>query len=183
MISGLAKEIEALRTDVFHKRTTFDTSSYELKSMLSRIQSLINLSNLSTEMPDVEGSNVPSIASLYIGKGTELIERLYKIFKNQDNWDGYGTPKISEPLKQKCFEILGLICKSRYDLPFVLPVAGGGLQFEWRVGKKELEIEFTENETNTLQTEKLEKERFRYIEDEKVPIDQIPELILWLENT
>ena len=43
-------------------------------------------------------------------------------------------------------------------------------------------FEFNEDEVSTLKTEKFADNRCRYIEDENINLDQIPELCLWLES-
>jgi hypothetical protein len=154
----------------------------ESELIRNRIQNIFISPNTSTENEDPIGTDVSGGGSRNMYAGSGLVDTLYKIFKNDDNWDGYGTPKISEQLKQKCFEILEIIGKNRFGLPYVFPVCGGGIQFEWKAGNKELEIEFNENEISSLMTEKFEAGRCRYIEDENINLDQISELCLWLES-
>jgi hypothetical protein len=154
----------------------------ESELIRNQIQNIFISPNTSTETQGSIGTDVSGGESRNMYAGSGLVDTLYKIFKNDDNWDGYGTPKISESLKHKCFEILEIIGKNQFDFPYVFPVCGGGIQFEWKVGHKELEIEFNEDEISSLMTEKFESGRCRYIEDENINLDQIPELYLWLKN-
>lgn len=154
----------------------------ESEVIRNRIQHIFISQNVSTEIRESGGTEVWEHPSRTLDKGARLVDTLYKIFKNDDNWDGYDSPKISESLKQKCFEILEIIGKNQFDFPYVFPVCGGGIQFEWRAGNKELEIEFNEDEVSALRTEKFANNRCRYIEDENINLDQIPEFCLWLKN-
>lgn len=169
---------EVLKFDVISK----DHFPDESQLIFNRIQNILFSPNTSTEIQESGGTDVWEKPSRTIDKGARLVDKLYKIFKNDDNWDGYGTPKISVSLKHKCFEILEIIGKNQFDFPYIFPVCGGGIQFEWKAGNRELEIEFNENEVSALTTEKFADNRCRYIEDENINLDQIPELCLWLEN-
>ena len=154
----------------------------ESQLIFNRIQNIFSFPSTSTENQKSGRTDVWTRGNWSSETGTGLVNVLYKIFKNEDNWDGFGTPKISESLKQRCFEILEIIGKNQFNFPYIFPVCGGGIQFEWKVGSKELEIEFNENEVSALRTEKFADNRCRYIEDENINLDQIPELCLWLES-
>lgn len=178
--STLAKDIN---TDAFGSPSKLSKPiENESDFIRIRVQNLLKYVHISTEMLDHEEKDISTGFFHNIEKGTELIDTLHKIFKHEDDWDGYGTPKISEQLKQICFEILEIICKSRFDLPYVFPVAGGGMQFEWKRGNKDLELEFNENKISALRTEKIKEKQYRYIEDENIELDQIQEIYLWLKN-
>lgn len=153
----------------------------ESELIRNRIQNIIVSWNISTEIREL-GTDVLGKTNLGSETGAGLVDALHKIFQNKDDWDGYGTPRISEPLKQKCFEILEIIGRNQFSFPYVFPVCGGGIQFEWKTGSKELEIEFNENNISVLRTEQFEGDRCRYIEDENINLDQISEMYLWLEN-
>ncbi len=154
----------------------------ESELIQNRIQNIFISPNTSTEIQKSDRTDVWGRGNRSSERGPGLVNGLYKLFKNEDNWDGYGTPKISESLKHKCFEVLEVIGRNQFELPHVFPVCGGGMQFEWENGNRELEIEFNENEISSLMTEKFEHGRCRYIEDENINLDQIPELFLWLES-
>ena len=127
-----------------------DSFPDESELIRNRIQNIFIFPNTSTEIQEPGGTDVSGRENRGLETGAGLVNVLYKIFKNEDNWDGYGTPKISVSLKHKCFEILEIIGKNLFDLPYVFPVCGGGIQFEWKAGNKELEIEFSENKISTL---------------------------------
>lgn len=155
----------------------------EVKRLQFLIQKWINASQMTTEGPTVECSTASLPVQANVDVGIKLVNTLHKIFCNEDNWDGYGTPKISDALKKKCFEILDTICQTGFILPYAFPVVSGGLQFEWKIGNKELEIEFSEESISALRTETVNGGRKRYTEDEKIIMDEIPELIAWLKNS
>lgn len=71
----------------------------------------------------------------------QAIERLRELSQLPDNWDGYGSPKITQEAKQS---VMGLLaCMRSYAIPSIRldPVSGGGVQFEWEIGLRALEIE------------------------------------------
>ena len=74
------------------------------------------------------------------------------------NWDGYGSPA---PLLQivSCAENvlrrLRDVVPANLPRPFVCPVSGGGLQFEWTTDTKHLELEFVSQSEALFLTEDL----------------------------
>lgn len=61
------------------------------------------------------------------------------------DWDSYGSPP---PLPQAItagISLLDMIDVDDLTVPHVLPAAGGGIQFEWNVNARELELEILPN--------------------------------------
>ena len=56
-------------------------------------------------------------------------------------WDGHGSPPLCEPAKAVAARLVSGTDLESLPTPHVSPVSGGGVQFEWRVGPRELEIE------------------------------------------
>ncbi len=71
---------------------------------------------------------------------------------------------------------------SKLELPSIFPVCGGGLQLEWKYGKRDLEMEFNEETISVLKTEELSADEIMYLEKDNVSNDEIPDLIRWIEN-
>lgn len=63
------------------------------------------------------------------------------------DWDSYGSPKISNELINVAKMFLRQLEYDFIDAPHVVPISGGGVQFEWQIGERELELEFMDAET------------------------------------
>ncbi len=141
---------------------------------------------LNTEMPvgldEGVSSDISSISNDKTLKAAELVDKIHQLLRNPDDWDGYGTPKISNKLRDKCYELLELICTNKLELPSIFPVCGGGLQFEWEYGKRALELEFNEETISVLKTEEISADEIMYLEKDNVSNNEVPDLILWVEN-
>jgi hypothetical protein len=57
------------------------------------------------------------------------------------NWDSYGSPGLAKCTVQAALSFLIDIPFSSLPMPRIVPVSGGGLQFEWVSGERELEVE------------------------------------------
>lgn len=71
-----------------------------------------------------------------------LVDRLRELSLLGDDWDGYGSPRITEPAKQAAVKLLSVMW-SYSGIPSMRldPVSGGGLQFAWEIGTRGLEVE------------------------------------------
>jgi hypothetical protein len=58
------------------------------------------------------------------------------------NWDTYGAPPVSPFTVQAAMTILGRLATASLPPPRVVPTAQGGLQFEWRIQERALEVQF-----------------------------------------
>lgn len=75
----------------------------------------------------------------------KAIDDLNELSKLPVDWDSYGSPKISEDLIMTGKTFLYHL---EYEniAPRVVPISGGGIQFEWQVGNRELELEFIDSD-------------------------------------
>lgn len=68
------------------------------------------------------------------------LEDVLRLAALPPNWDSYGSP----PPKRNAIEasIILLVSAAPSDLPEpdVVPVSGGGIQIEWAMGRRELEL-------------------------------------------
>lgn len=71
----------------------------------------------------------------------------------QDNWDSYGSPPPSGELianvvllLHRAERLLGCVEWPSMPRPDVVPLPGGGVQLEWHLPQKELELEFSEGD-------------------------------------
>ena len=80
------------------------------------------------------------------------LQSLKEVKRLPDNWNGEETPgtdpEIWETANKLLFKLLGKV-----PPPFICPIPGGTLQFEWTVGEKHLEIEFVDKDTVYVLTE------------------------------
>lgn len=70
---------------------------------------------------------------------------LDRIMALPENWDSYGSPSILEVLYKNAENFLRSLEVENIEAPFVAPVSGGGIQFEWQNKARELEIEFVQS--------------------------------------
>jgi hypothetical protein len=68
---------------------------------------------------------------------------LQKITQLPPNWDSYGSPPLSEYLYRNALRFLSIFKDEDMPEPAIVPISGGGVQFEWYYEDRELEIEFS----------------------------------------
>jgi hypothetical protein len=68
-------------------------------------------------------------------------ESLGGVVRLRRDWDSYGSPPITDGARRAAIDLILLL--STLDLPHadVVPVPGGGIQFEWELDSRELELE------------------------------------------
>ena len=73
----------------------------------------------------------------------ETVKRVLALTSLPRNWDSYGSPPPSQVAIFASFGLLNSIPKTVFEdlpIPFVAPVSGGGIQLDWNVGTRELEL-------------------------------------------
>ena len=63
------------------------------------------------------------------------------------DWDSYGSPKIPNELIKTAEIFLDSLEYEDITQLLIVPVSGGGIQFEWQIGDRELELEFIDSNT------------------------------------
>ena len=83
------------------------------------------------------------------GGGSDWLEKalllLDGIAAMPDNWDGEGSPRPNGQIIGGARHLLDRLRDARLEalpVPFICPIAGGGIQFEWSSPRRHLEIEF-----------------------------------------
>lgn len=71
-----------------------------------------------------------------------IIEKLSQFRLLPPNWNSYGSPPPSPVAIKAAAWLVANILDETQPRPRVTPVSGGGIQFEWSCGEKELEFEF-----------------------------------------
>lgn len=69
------------------------------------------------------------------------LKRILQYQTLQNNWDSYGSRPPSFDVILSAASIVRTITLEDPPNPRIVPVPGGGIQFEWRKGRRELEIE------------------------------------------
>ncbi|MBW8000439.1 MAG: hypothetical protein FVQ80_00250 [Planctomycetes bacterium] len=83
-------------------------------------------------------------ASSLIEKAIDTLEELSRL---PVGWDSYGSPRISDDIIDAAKNFLGQLEYEYVEVPHIIPISGGGIQFEWQVGDRELELEFIDSVT------------------------------------
>lgn len=68
------------------------------------------------------------------------IHRVQQLKAMPPNWDGYGSPPIQPSAVSVTIQLMRAIARISSLPPHIVPVSGGGLQLEWAIGQRELEI-------------------------------------------
>ncbi len=61
------------------------------------------------------------------------------------DWDSYGSPPPSPQAITASINLLEMIDVDDLTVPHIVPVPGGGIQFEWNMNSRELELEVLPN--------------------------------------
>lgn len=107
------------------------------------------------------------------------IKRLITVRKLPENWDSYGSPPPTESAFAIAIRLLTAIDFDELPSPRIIPVSGGGVQLEWDVGIRELELEImSDGSMKYLKVEHGEP----LDEQEIVPLDlaRLRSLVTWL---
>lgn len=68
-------------------------------------------------------------------------EKVAELMLLPDDWDSYGSRSIQQAAVNQTNKLLDVFSELEMPQPFIVPVPGGGLQFEFQKDKRELEIE------------------------------------------
>ena len=94
-----------------------------------------------------------------------------------DNWDSYGSPSPSENVVATAINLISSIHFHELPVPNVGPVSGGGIQFEWTIGTREVELEVVpDGSLEFLQLENGEPLNERQLKN----YPQLHSLLAWL---
>jgi hypothetical protein len=70
------------------------------------------------------------------------VSALSGLLKLQENWDSYGAKSPTEETVVHALLVLSQIMDFQSPVPSVVPLADGGLQFEWHRKQQDLEVVF-----------------------------------------
>ncbi|MFA5864493.1 MAG: hypothetical protein WC975_07370 [Phycisphaerae bacterium] len=116
---------------------------------------------------------------------TKTLPRLEKIAHLPENWDGLGSQGTDSSIVQSIIFMLSQLQNS-FDVdiivPYVCPIAGGGIQLEWTLGNKHVELEFIDKDTIAFLTEEMldSEEKMRSGEISLRNMNEIRTILNWL---
>ena len=120
---------------------------------------------------------VSAIDPKWLAKAKYDLDRIMKL---PDNWDSYGSPSIPEVLYKNAENFLISLEAEDIEPPFVAPVSGGGIQFEWQNMDRELEIEFVQSNVfgylKIIDDEPVDEGQFSFKD-----YNSVRQLIKWLK--
>lgn len=111
----------------------------------------------------------------------EAARRLREIRNLESNWDSYGSRPLSDDAFNSAKEVLfAMECDT--PPPAIVPVSGGGVQFEWQVEDRELEIEFLPD-SRIIFLRVHEDEATDEEELSSTDLTRVPSLLKWLTKS
>jgi hypothetical protein len=111
-------------------------------------------------------------------KQADAMRRLGEIGRLAPNWDSYGSPPPSRIAIETVVDLLTSVDDRNLPPVRILPVSGGGVQLEWRLSNRELQLEISSDGT----AQYLQIENGRPLkEDEVTPVvEHVRSLLMWL---
>jgi hypothetical protein len=73
-------------------------------------------------------------------RAEDAVRMLREFARMPENWDGYDSPPLTAGASHTAMELLAAIGDGLTGVR-IAPVSGGGVQFEWHIGPRELELE------------------------------------------
>jgi len=70
----------------------------------------------------------------------EAVNAISALERLSDNWDGYGSPRISPMALLKATQLVSGMSSDCLPLPEICPAPGGGVGIHWTLGARELEF-------------------------------------------
>jgi hypothetical protein len=95
------------------------------------------------EVPSIPEASATSLGSQSAPLSETLlvgVRRLVELSKLRQDWDSYGSPPVQLAALDAAKRALAVAVSERVALPFIGPVAGGGVQFEWEGDGRALEL-------------------------------------------
>jgi len=126
---------------------------------------------------------VPSHDSTAIPLSTWLeaiLPAIHKIEAFEENWDSYGSPPPSPELISEALSTLHYAEFPDLPAPAIVPVSGGGIQLEWHLPFKYLEIEFHPEGKASFLAENLVSHEIKEASFYSQDYNRVRSLIGWL---
>jgi hypothetical protein len=111
-------------------------------------------------------------------KQAEAMRRLGDLVKLPANWDSYGSPPLSQVAVETVIDLLQRIDDRNLPSVRIVPVSGGGVQLEWCVSARELQLEIASD--GTAQYLQIEGGHPKREEEITLTDDRMRSLLGWL---
>jgi len=108
------------------------------------------------------------------------VPRLLRLTNLEHNWDSYGGIPPSIELVLAVIQLLNHAEIVTFPQPEFVPVSDGGIQLEWYMGDRELEIEFRKDGSVEFLTTDNQKNRER--EGSLRDLDGLRSLLMWVDG-
>jgi hypothetical protein len=137
-------------------------------------------------LPNGKSTTIRTVSEVR-ADGTDWIAntlpRLEHVAHLPGNWDGRGSPGTDQRIVEAAVSLLTSlrhygVCG--VPVPFLCPIAGGSLQFEWTSGGKHIEIEFVDDKSIVF----LKEERTPQgasMESDEIPLSRIGKIMQLLD--
>jgi len=109
----------------------------------------------------------------------EAVRKLFQLLTLPRDWDSYGGPPPSEVAVTAGVRLILGVDLDYFVSPRIVPVSGGGVQLEWSLGSREVEIEIDDDGS----AEYLKSSYGKPIEEAPLSlgdVTQIRSLLTWL---
>ena len=109
----------------------------------------------------------------------EAIRKLRQVLTLPPDWDSYGSPRASEVAITAAVQLVLGIGLDYFVTPRIVPVSGGGVQLEWNLESREVEIEINAEGS----AEYLKSSDGKPIEEGSISLSDFPRiraLLTWL---
>jgi len=139
-----------------------------------------NASDRSRDTRPILPPNTTTTAGFILGTSwlANASRKLSELSRYPNDWDSYGSPAISITALTNAIHFLSSFV-FHTPAPVIVPVPGGGIQFEWQAGRRELELEIDPNGRieylKVLEDETTEEGEMASIDD-----PTIQDLLEWL---
>jgi len=77
----------------------------------------------------------------------QALNRLGSVAALPSGWDGEGGPPPNPQIVESAAWLLHYLQRDDVPLPFICPIAGGGLQIEWSSAGRQVELELVDRQT------------------------------------
>ena len=110
----------------------------------------------------------------------ETVLGVLRLSNLQEDWDSYGSPPPYEEVINASLNLIQSIDIEYLPIPHVSPVVGGGIQFEWNVNSRGLELEMLPN--GSIEYLKCERGRPAQEGELNLPVHESQNLLNWLTS-